>query len=178
MAFTQISQWEQLSGNLASVISAEANFTLSSFMMNELASSYQIAILGTKNDLSNEYRKMTEFHCQHGIRGHNLDCRMCNWIALSLECTYIDRATRADMRRGYQLTMDAVITPGGLSRELENIRLGPITYHGATGLIDNDGLHPIAQIRDAGYWHAADLYRSGKLTAKTRVFLALYTSTP
>ena len=122
MAFTQISQWEQLSGNLASVISAEANLTLSSFMMNELASSYQIANSGTENNLSNEYRKMTEFHCQHGIRGHNPDCRMCNWIARSLECTYIDRATCADMRRGYQLTMDAVITPGGLSRELKNIR--------------------------------------------------------
>jgi hypothetical protein len=137
MAFTQISQWEQLSANLASVIPAEVNFTLSSFMTDELVNSYQTVILGTKNDPSKEYRKMMEFHCQHGIRGHHPDCIMCNWIARSLEYTYIDRATRADLRRSYRFTMDVVITLGGLSRELKNactfVRLGPITHHGLDG---------------------------------------------
>jgi hypothetical protein len=78
MAFTQISQWERLSRNLATVISAEANLTLSSFMLNELTSSYH-ANLDTTN-LCYKYRKMTELHCRHGIRGHHPDCKMCNWI--------------------------------------------------------------------------------------------------
>ena len=144
MAFTQISQWERLSRNLATVISAEANLTLSSFMLNELTSSYH-ANLDTTN-LCYEYRKMKELHCQHGIRGHHPDCKMCNWINRSLECTYIDWATGADVERDCRLT----IAPGGLLRELKNIRLGHLTRHGTTGFVDNDGLRPIAQIRDAG----------------------------
>jgi hypothetical protein len=47
------------------------------------------------------------------------------------------------MERDYHLT----IAPGGLLRELKNIRLGHLNRHGMTGFIDNDGLRPIAQIR-------------------------------
>jgi hypothetical protein len=71
MAFTQISEWEQIAAKLACVMPAEVNMTLSSFMKDELANSHQIVILGAKNQSSSEYRKMTalEFHCRQGHRG-------------------------------------------------------------------------------------------------------------
>jgi hypothetical protein len=85
MAFTQISQWEQLSVNLVSVIPAEVNFTLSSFMTDELVNSYQSAIMGTKNDPNNEYRKMMEFHLYLAVPTARLylraihDCIATRW---------------------------------------------------------------------------------------------------
>ena len=44
--------------------------TLSSFMKDELVNSHQTVILGAKNQLSSEYRKMTalEFHCREVLR--------------------------------------------------------------------------------------------------------------
>ena len=71
MAFTPISEWELIAAKLACVMPAEVNMTLSSFMKDELVNSHQIVILGAKNQLSSEYRKMTalEFHCWQGHRG-------------------------------------------------------------------------------------------------------------
>ena len=71
LAFTPISEWELIAAKLASVMPAEVNMTLSSFMKDELVNSHQIVILGAKNQSSSEYRKMTalEFHCRQGHRG-------------------------------------------------------------------------------------------------------------
>jgi hypothetical protein len=77
MAFTPISEWEQIAAKLACVMPAEVNMTLSSFMKDELVNSHQIVILGAKNQSSSEYRKMTalEFHCRQGHRGSDRSSR-------------------------------------------------------------------------------------------------------